>query len=140
MTATLAVGTDGSENSVGALKWALKEAAAHGSTVELIYSWDFPPIIDPMGVAMLPAADEMTASAHKLLDEVVKQAGGAGVVKVTYKIVRGAPASALLDASKRVDLLVIGRRGHGGFLGLLLGSVAQQVVHHAECPVVVVPA
>ena len=66
MTATLAVGTDGSENSVGALKWALKEAAAHGSSVELIYSWDFPPIIDPMGVAMLPAADEMTASAHKL--------------------------------------------------------------------------
>jgi nucleotide-binding universal stress UspA family protein len=93
-----------------------------------------------MGVAMLPAADEMTASAHKLLDEVVKQAGGAGVVKVTYKIVRGAPATALLDASKRVDVLVIGRRGHGGFLGLLLGSVAQQVVHHAECPVVVVPA
>ena len=53
--------------------------------------------------------------------------------------VHGSAASALLKTAKGADLIVVGSRGRGGFAGLLLGSVSQQVVQHAPCPVVVVP-
>jgi nucleotide-binding universal stress UspA family protein len=54
-------------------------------------------------------------------------------------VVAGAPARALLDMATDADLVVVGSRGLGGFAGLLLGSVSQQVAHHASCPVVIVP-
>jgi len=53
---------------------------------------------------------------------------------------RGSAAEHLVAASKSADLVVVGSRGRGGFVGLLLGSVAQQVASHAACPVVVVPS
>lgn len=135
----IVVGTDGSENSVAALRWAISEAKVHGASVEVVYTWEFPPVIDPLGVSMLPNAQDMDSSATRLLEEVMGKVDASGA-NVTTKVLRGAPASTLIGAAKEADLLVIGRRGHGGFMGLLLGSVAQQVVHHAPCPVVLVPA
>jgi nucleotide-binding universal stress UspA family protein len=110
-----------------------------GSKVDVVYTWEYPAVIDPLGVSMLPGADDMTASAERLLAEVLQKVDSSGVT-ITSRVVRGAPATALIAAAKDADLLVIGRRGHGGFMGLLLGSVAQQVAHHAPCPVVLVPA
>ena len=135
----ITVGTDGSDNSIAALRWALAEAKVHGATIDAVYSWEFPPAIDPLGVSMLPSMEDMNASATRLLKGVMDKVDTSGVA-VTSHVVRGAPATALLTAAKGADLLVIGRRGHGGFMGLLLGSVAQQVAHHAPCPVVLVPA
>jgi nucleotide-binding universal stress UspA family protein len=135
----IVVGTDGSENSVAALRWAVDEATLHGAKVDVVYTWEYPAVIDPLGVSMLPGADDMTASAERLLQEVMQKVNSSGV-SVTTRVLRGAPATALITAAKDADLLVIGRRGHGGFMGLLLGSVAQQVANHAPCPVVLVPA
>ncbi len=60
-------------------------------------------------------------------------------VTLETKALEGPPATVLLAEAEDADVLVIGKRGHGGFLGLLLGSVATQVTNHAECPVVIVP-
>ncbi|HUP33419.1 MAG TPA: universal stress protein, partial [Gaiellaceae bacterium] len=59
-------------------------------------------------------------------------------IEVERRVVPEPPVEALLDAAAGADLLVVGSRGRGGFTGLLLGSVGQQVAHHAPCPVVIV--
>lgn len=135
----IVVGTDGSDNSVAALRWAVEEAILRGASLEVVYTWEFPPIIDPMGISMLPSADEMAASADRLLKDVLRKVDTKTAI-VTTRVLRGTPATALIGAAREADLLVLGRRGHGGFAGLLLGSVAQQVANHAPSPVVLVPA
>jgi len=59
-------------------------------------------------------------------------------VEIERRVVEGRPAAVLVNESQGADLLVVGSRGHGGFAGLLLGSVSQQCAHHAACPVVIV--
>ena len=63
-----------------------------------------------------------------------------GDVTIEQRLVEGPAASALIEAAKEAELLVVGSRGHGGFTELLLGSVSQQVANHAPCPVVIVRA
>lgn len=78
---------------------------------------------------------------QQLVDAVVADVGPpAGSVPTTVAAVAGHPAQVLVDAAEGADALVIGHRGHGGFPGLALGSVALQCVQHATCPVVVVRA
>lgn len=133
---TIVVGIDGSEDSIRALAWAIAEARVRKGKVKAIHSWSFPtPIVGDDG---LPHAD-LAASADKVLDDAIAAAGDAGGVEVEREIANDLPAKALIAASKGADLLVVGSRGLGGFKGLLLGSVAQQVAHHSQCPVVIVP-
>ncbi|MDT7593071.1 MAG: hypothetical protein QOH45_2602, partial [Pseudonocardiales bacterium] len=74
-----------------------------------------------------------------MLDEAIAKAVSAGHgVHLRKHVTQGHPAQVLLDASEGADLLVVGSRGHGGFTGMLLGSVSQYLVTHARCPVVVV--
>jgi nucleotide-binding universal stress UspA family protein len=81
---------------------------------------------------------EAEAGLQTILDE--EQVASTDEVPVTAILAEGAAAAALLDVAKEADLLVIGSRGHGGFTGLLLGSVSQQCATHSPCPVVVVHA
>ncbi len=67
----------------------------------------------------------------------MRRASEAGVT-VTGEVTEGHPAEVLLKAAAGTDLLVVGSRGHGGFAGMLLGSVSSHAVHHARCPVLVV--
>lgn len=137
----IVVGTDGSDNSLGALRWALKEGALRKASVDVIHVWNHVPIIDPMGFAMVGYTDEEEAAAHKLLTETVRKVDAdRGDVRINEIVTQGSPSQALLSAAKGAELVVVGRRGRGGFLGLLLGSVATQVVNHCPCPVVVVNA
>jgi nucleotide-binding universal stress UspA family protein len=73
-----------------------------------------------------------------LLAEISVASKGHSSVQIKSRVVEGPPALALIDASEHAAALVTGSRGHGGFLGLLLGSVSQQCVTHAHCPAVVI--
>ena len=89
--------------------------------------------------AWIEAAEKQ---ARSLVEDMIAQVGeGQGDVEVTPRLIADAhPAEALVDAAADAELLVIGSRGRGGFKGLLLGSVSQQCVQHARCPVIVVRA
>jgi len=138
-TGRIVVGVDGSPSSEEALRWALAQSALTGQPVHAVTSWEFP--LD-YGVAPLGDVDWAAASAAVLAETVQKVVGEVGpdgaARRVTQHVDQGHPARALLEEAAGAALLVVGSRGHGGFAGLLLGSVSQHVVAHAPCPVVVV--
>ena len=135
----IVAGIDGSEASARALRWALGEARARGTTVEAVHAWHVPYSLSFATAAVdFPAFED---AARRLLDRMVDAAAAkASDVPVERVLVRASAADALLGAARNADLVVVGSRGVGGFRGLLLGSVSHQVAHHASCPVVVVPA
>jgi nucleotide-binding universal stress UspA family protein len=140
MPGKVVVGTDGSEASFNAVKWAAHEALAHGAPLEVIHAWTIPAISDPM--AMMPIqlpVEEFIKQAEAVREHALRVARDAGAADVKSVVARGSAAEHLITASKTALMVVVGTRGHGGFVGLLLGSVAQQVATHAGCPVVVVP-
>lgn len=138
------VGFDGSANSVSALEWALDFVSrSGGGTVVAVMSWTFSPTAGVgyglAGYALPPAESMQEASEGALADALAGVVAPAGVT--LESVVReGPPAKVLVDESEGADLLVVGKRGHGGFLGLLMGSVTTQVANHATCPLVIVPA
>ena len=134
------VGTDGSEASYEAVRWAAQEAKAHGAELEIIHTWSLPVMADPIGMVPLQLpVEDFIKQADAVRDYAMKLAKEVGASQVTGRVERGMAAEHLIKASKSADQVVVGTRGHGGFVGLLLGSVAQQVATHAECPVVIVP-
>jgi nucleotide-binding universal stress UspA family protein len=139
----IVVGVDGSKDARNALAWALDEARMRGASVEVVHAWRLPSLVvaGPFGAA--PIVDEDTIdrvqrAAEHLLEEELQAVSTEGV-EVEPIAPRASPANALMDIARGAELLVVGSRGHGGFAGLLLGSVSQQVSHHAPCPVVIVP-
>jgi len=134
----IVVGVDGSDSSQAALAWAVRQAALTGAEVEAVTAWQIPATYG-YGYAMTLAIPDLEKIARKVQGEAIAEAAGlAPDVRIRPVVVQDTPARALLDAAKGADLLVVGSRGHGGFTEALLGSVGQQCVHHAECPVVVI--
>jgi nucleotide-binding universal stress UspA family protein len=138
---TIVVGVDGSDGSASALRFAVEEARIRAAELRVVSAWHVPPAV--YGAEWTPAGvdvDEFRKLGERELIESVEAAGaGEAGVHVTPILREGQPADVLLEESRGADLLVVGTRGLGGFKGLLLGSVSQQVAQHAECPVVVVP-
>jgi nucleotide-binding universal stress UspA family protein len=135
----IVAGVDGSEPSVRALRWAIEDARTRGAAVQAVHAWDVPYSLSFAAAAVDWPAFERAA--RQLLDHAVDTAlGELTEVPVDRVLASGSAADVLLGAAKGADLVVVGSRGVGGFRGLLLGSVSQQVAHHAPCPVVVVPA
>jgi nucleotide-binding universal stress UspA family protein len=138
----IVVGVDGSDQSLEALEWAAREARFRGMTLEILTTWTY-----PYGYLMVPVApepptrDALIEEAKSVLDRMLDKVSiDLSDVKVARHIAEGSAAGCLIDASKGAELLVVGKRGLGGFRGLLLGSVSQQCALHAHCPVVVVPS
>lgn len=134
----IVVGVDGSEPSKQALRWAIEQAALSGATVEAVGAWEYQPNYGWGTVAAIDAAELADACERTVVDAVIDVGGEEPPVRIDSYIVRGHPANELVQQAKGADLLVVGSRGHGGFVGALLGSVSQHCVHHATCPVVIV--
>jgi nucleotide-binding universal stress UspA family protein len=128
----IVAGIDGSASSIEAFRWALRQARLTGSVVEAVMAWQYPAEVAPAG------DQDFEAESRGALDSAIEGAfSGAPPVEVTRVVEQGEPASTLVRRSKDAALLVIGSRGHGAFVGMLIGSVSQYCVTHAHCPVVV---
>jgi nucleotide-binding universal stress UspA family protein len=137
----IVVGVDGSPHSRDALRWAQDEAAVRGGSVTAVMAWTPTPMA--MGAGLPPRIPDTSpeTSAREVLESTVTAVyGPGGATSVEQRIEVGSPAKVLIDLSNEADLLVVGGRGRGGFNGLRLGSVSQQVTQHARCPVVVLPS
>jgi nucleotide-binding universal stress UspA family protein len=133
------VGVDGSDPSIAALHWAGQYGAATGATVQALQIWHYPTAAGlPPGITPESVTDEVTANQRKELGEAIDKAHLDPAAHVEARLAYGHPAQVLIDESQNASLLVLGYKGHGGFTGMLTGSVSLQVVHHAACPVVVV--
>ncbi len=132
----IVVGVDGSEQSIEALRYAQKLAPVFGARIHAIAVWDYPaeyPGYVPLGTK------EFSEAAEVHLAKAFKEAYGGHAPEGSEKtVVFAHPAKALVKASENAALLIVGRRGHGTFGGLLLGSVSRACVAHAHCPVLVV--
>jgi nucleotide-binding universal stress UspA family protein len=148
--AKIVVGIDGSPGAKKALAWAATEARLRGASLHVVHAW-MVPLIDAipepwvLGSPQVGPSDEevyahLAAAAKAVLDEALDEvrAEHRGL-ELDGELSEARAAAALIAAAGGADLLVVGSRGRGGFKGLLLGSVSAQCVHHAPCPVVVVP-
>jgi nucleotide-binding universal stress UspA family protein len=139
---TIIVGVDGSDSSRAALHWAYDEATHHGASLTIVMTWHLATL--PMSVPYGAMTDRDYESQPRidalgLLDGLVAELEPREPqVDVRTSIEEGNPAKVLIERSKGADLMVVGSRGHGGFAGMLLGSVSQHLVAHSDCPVVVV--
>ncbi|MGW3989190.1 universal stress protein [Streptomyces sp. NPDC004830] len=132
--ACFVVGVDGSPHSAAAIDLAFEEASLRGgAVVRALYVWHTP---------VLGVLDENAAlqECRRLLSETVAgRTDARPEVELRPEVVKGHPVHELVEASAHALGLVVGTRGHGGFSGMLLGSVSQGVLHHARCPVLIVP-
>ncbi|HUC25541.1 MAG TPA: universal stress protein, partial [Streptosporangiaceae bacterium] len=119
-----------------ALAWAIRQAKLTGATVEAVMAWEYQNYGYPVPVT--PGVDFKELARQVVVAAIAEVCGADEQVGVTPKVVQGNAARVLLDASAGADLLVVGSRGHGGFVEALLGSVGQHCVQHATCPVVVI--
>jgi nucleotide-binding universal stress UspA family protein len=128
----IVVGIDGSASSTDAFRWAMQQAQLTGLVIEAVMVWQY-----PAGV-VLAGPQDFEAESRGALDDAIEAALlGAPAVQVIRVVEEGEPATKLVNRSKDAALLVIGSRGRGAFVGMLIGSVSQYCVTHAHCPVVV---
>ncbi len=137
----LVVGVDGSESSRRALDWALEEAGLRDLDVRVVGVAQIhimAPSVPGYPYGDQRLVDDLLEATKKTVTDEVSAANRAGRARVSVDAVMGVPAEVLTDVSRDAAMLVVGSRGRGGFSGLLLGSVSQQCVSHAKCPVMVI--
>ncbi|MGB8196061.1 MAG: universal stress protein [Acidimicrobiales bacterium] len=119
----IVVGVDGSPLALHALAFAVEEARLRHARLQVIYAY---------------ATTDTGAEGQSFLEGIRAEAPVTDAVDVEWLALAGNPAEVLIEASRDAALLIIGPRGGGGFLGLIMGSVAAQCVHHSHCPVLIV--
>ena len=136
----IVVGHDGSKCAQEALAWAAGLAARARVELHVVRAWSM--LSAPHPSTWEPGyVPPLTDYEKAVLDELTAHVAAVGIdpaVQVSFHVVHKAPVQGLMAAAEGADLLVVGARGRGGFRGLLLGSVSDQLVHHAPGPVTVV--
>ena len=131
------IGVDGSPEATVALEFAIEEARLRGARLHVTYA--YPALGAPLtGTTGHDYYEQTEHEAHGVLEHAAAAAPPIEDLEVEWLGVPGNPAHVLIEASRSATLLVVGSRGRGGFLGLMMGSVSTQCVHHAHCPVLVV--
>jgi len=131
----IVVGVDGSASSIDALRRGARMAEALGVRLEAITVWQYP--LEFGGYVTSEWSPE--TDARSVLDESAQEVfGGTPPDWLVPVVCEGSTAQVLIDASKGAEMLIVGSRGHGGFVGLLLGSVSSRGAEYAHCPVLVV--
>lgn len=134
----IVVGVDGSPGSKLALSWAARVARYEHAGIDVVAAWEFPV---NLGWTTLPAdyspKQDMEKAAIAAVDEAFGPDRPRDLRVITHE---GNAAAVLIEKSASALMIVVGSRGHGGFMGLLLGSVSARVAEHAACPVLVVHA
>ncbi|MGS2589229.1 universal stress protein [Streptomyces hebeiensis] len=141
MSGTIVIGVDGSEPSLKALFWAVRQAELTGDRLTAVIGWEYPATGWAGMMPAMPADFDPEAMARQILDEALEKNLPPRVAAGVERRVVAAPAAqALLEsvADVSASLLVVGDRGYSGFKAALLGSVSLHVTQHATCPVVVV--
>jgi nucleotide-binding universal stress UspA family protein len=137
----IVVGHDGSRGAAEALSEALGLASALGMPVTVVRAWSLTTAPRPDGweFGYVPSFDECGEAVRlALVDDVHDALAAHPDVPVDYRVAHAGAAKALVEISEGARMLVVGARGLGGLAGMLLGSVSEQCVRHATCPVLVV--
>jgi len=135
---TIVVGVDGSECARMALEVAGREAELRGARLRVVCAWEVPVSVG-LAVASQSVIDGFRESAEEIVQRGIEEVGRRHPsVECEGMALEGQAAEILLSHARDASLIVVGNRGRGGFASLLLGSVSQQVVHHAPCPVLVI--
>jgi nucleotide-binding universal stress UspA family protein len=136
----IVVGVDGSDNSLEALRWAATEARLRQLPLRVVGAFTSPVMATGYEVAA-PDPEDLQSASSAMLDAAVSSVSADGSldgVECVTEVLAGHPGERLIALSAEADMLVVGSRGHGGFMGLMMGSVTTYCVNHAACPVVVV--
>lgn len=131
------VGVDGSDPSKEALRWAAKISSATGAPITAVMTWTVSPVF---GDTYFPENWDPKGDAAKVLTDTVDAAfdGIDRPANLDMVVAQGQASKVLLEEGADAEMIIVGSRGHGGFTGLLLGSVSSSVAAHATCPVLVV--
>jgi nucleotide-binding universal stress UspA family protein len=131
----IVVGVDGSAGSMAALRWARRIARAEHASIDVVGAWQYAGWSGPVPPPQYSPKEDLEAAVNGAVDRVY---GDDRPSYLGVLIRNGHPVRVLLDECADALMLVVGSRGHGGFAGLLLGSVSARVAELAGCPVLVV--
>ncbi|MEU6812898.1 universal stress protein [Streptomyces sp. NPDC046831] len=140
MSGLVVVGVDGSASSLAAVEQAAREARWRGAGLRVVHAFLWPALHVPLGPSLPgpPAGGLRDTVEHLVAEAVARARSAAPEVDVSHVVVTGEPLTVLEGQSRAAELVVVGSRGMGGFVGLLVGSTAVHLAAHGTCPVLVV--
>ncbi len=137
---TVLVGVDGSEASGVALEFAVEEAVRRKGVLRVVSAWEFSAVPQPEMAIVPEVVEAYQEQAETLVTEAIARAKElAPDITCEGAAIGGYAGEVLVQEGQTAAVLVVGRRGHGGIAGLLMGSVSRHVADHASCPVTIVP-